>query len=287
MGRPIARWNALGRTVGIVAFAGAVTHGGTREPLPLPCVGEADGPPSARQAPLDSALALRLNLPAYRLEVRERGVLTRTIRVAVGQPRYPTPRGTFVVDYVVWNPWWRPPDAAWARRERPAPPGWSNPVGRVKLHVVGLVFMHGTPAEASLGTAASHACIRLANRDAMALARLVHAYGSPAVRPGTLDSLEADTLATRQIPLQQAIPITIRYDLVEVVGDDLVLYPDIYRLAGRSVPSLTASARDALARVGRDTSRIRLPALRQLVQRIHDQPVIVALDSLAPLVLAR
>lgn len=130
-----------------------------------------------------------LNIPAYRLEVMEHGVVTRTFRVAVGLRKYPTPIGTYSIDYVVWNPWWYPPNTPWARKERPARPAWNNPVGRVKLHVTGLVFLHGTALEQSLGIAASHACVRLSNREAMALARLVHHRASPTLAATTLDSL--------------------------------------------------------------------------------------------------
>lgn len=228
----------------------------------------------------DSVLALRLNVPAYRLEVRERGALVRTVRVAVGMPRYPTPRGRYAIDYVVWNPWWRPPDAEWARNEKTTPPGWSNPVGRVKLHVTGLVFLHGSPWETSIGSAASHACVRLSNRDAIALARLVHEHGSPSVRAETLDSLEADTAATRQIPLPFAIPLDIVYEPAEILGDDLVIHPDIYRLAGRSMPTMTDMAIGAVLREGRDTSTLRLSVLRQAVRRGRAQTTSVTLDSL-------
>ena len=228
----------------------------------------------------DSVLALRLNVPAYRLEVREHGTLVRTIRVAVGMPRYPTPRGRYAVDYVVWNPWWRPPDAEWARREKVTPPGWSNPVGRVKLHVTGLVFLHGSPFESSIGSAASHACVRMSNRDAIALARLVHEHGSPSVRTETLDSLEADTAATRQIALPSAIPLDVVYEPVEIMGDDLVVHPDIYRLSGRTLPAMIDMAIGAILRDGRDTSALRLPVLKQSVRRGRTQTIVIPLDSL-------
>ena len=229
---------------------------------------------------IDSVLALRLNVPAYRLEVREHGTLVRTMRVAVGMPRYPTPRGRYAIDYVVWNPWWRPPDAEWARREKVTPPGWSNPVGRVKLHVTGLVFLHGSPFESSIGSAASHACVRMSNRDAIALARLVHEHGSPSVRTETLDSLEADTAATRQIALPSAIPLDVVYEPVEIMGDDLVVHPDVYRLAGRTLPAMIDMAIGAILRDGRDTSALRLPVLKQSVRRGRTQTIVIPLDSL-------
>jgi hypothetical protein len=88
-------------------------------------------------------LRLLLNVPAYRLDVIEHQRVMRTISVAVGQPGYRTPLGHFQVDYVVWNPWWRPPASDWARKERPQPPGWSNPVGGVAGHVVATLLREG------------------------------------------------------------------------------------------------------------------------------------------------
>jgi hypothetical protein len=254
---------------------------GTLAQLPTPAdvgCGLGEQAPAIRRT--DSVLSLRLNVPAFRLEVRAHDTLVRTIRVAVGMPRYPTPRGHYAIDYVVWNPWWRPPDAEWARHEKVTPPGWSNPVGRVKLHVTGLVFLHGSPLEGSIGSAASHACVRLANRDAIALARLVHAHGSPSVRAETLDSLEGDTAATRQIALPLAVPLDIVYEPVEIIGDDLVVHPDIYRLAGRSLPTMLDLAIGAIRRAGRDTSALPLPVLEDRVRRGRAQTVVIPLDSL-------
>ena len=184
--------------------------------------------PAAFGSPRDTTAELRLalNVPAYRLDVMEGGMVTRSARVAVGQPRYRTPLGHFRVDYVIWNPWWIPPDSWWARKERPTAPGWSNPVGRVKLHVTGLVFLHGTPLEESLGSAASHACVRMSNADAIALARTVHAYAGPALDPQILDALEDDTSRTRTLGLTRAVPIDIVYRIAEVDSRELRLYPD-------------------------------------------------------------
>src|SRR5690349_18859107 len=69
---------------------------------------------AARVAPAtqDTTAELRLvlNLPAYTLDVVEHGQRTRTIAVAVGQRKYPSPIGHFRLDYATWNPWWHPPD---------------------------------------------------------------------------------------------------------------------------------------------------------------------------------
>lgn len=218
-------------------------------------------PGPVRDAPPDtasSALALRLNIPAYRLDVLEGATVTREITVAVGTPDHPTPIGEFEVIRAVWNPWWFPPPFEWAKDEKVTPPGPDNPTGRVKLFFGYYLFMHGTPNEASLGHAASHGCVRMANADAIALARIVHAYASPGLAPALLDSLEADPDRTRTIGLETPVPLAIRYDLIEVRGAWIEVHEDIYRRG--SVGSTEALA--ALERAGIEPERVDEAELR-------------------------
>jgi len=87
--------------------------------------------------------------------------------VAVGQPIYPTPLGKFTVVTKQKNPWWYPPDSAWAAGASPIPPGPGNPLGTrwMGLSASG-VGIHGTPDAASIGYSASHGCIRMRIPDA-------------------------------------------------------------------------------------------------------------------------
>lgn len=236
----------------------------------------------ATPATIDTVPDLRLvlNVPAYRLDVVEHGAVSRSITVAVGQRKYRTPLGHFGMDYVVWNPWWRPPAREWARKEKPKAPGWSNPVGRVKLHVTGLVFLHGTPFEDSRGTAASHACVRLANADAIELARLVHAYAGPPMPSSLLDELIADTSRTRTVTLSRTVPVDIAYVLAEVRDGALVLYADVYRYAGSRVPSIEEQAIQALRRARGDSALIDAVRLRSLARAARRSPARLPLDSL-------
>jgi hypothetical protein len=87
--------------------------------------------------------------------------------VAVGLPQYPTPLGRFRIVTMQRNPWWYPPDAAWAAGASPIPPGPLNPLGTRWMGLsVGGVGIHGTPSVASIGYAASHGCIRMRIPDA-------------------------------------------------------------------------------------------------------------------------
>jgi lipoprotein-anchoring transpeptidase ErfK/SrfK len=93
--------------------------------------------------------------------------LLRKFGVATGQSIYPTPTGTFSIVDMQLNPWWLPPDSAWAKGEKPIPPGPGNPLGTrwMGLSAPG-VGIHGTPDDASIGYSASHGCIRMHIPDA-------------------------------------------------------------------------------------------------------------------------
>ncbi len=93
--------------------------------------------------------------------------LVRTLGVATGQSAYPTPSGMWHIVTMQANPWWIPPNSAWAQGEKPVPPGPGNPLGTrwMGLDAAG-VGMHGTPDAASIGYSASHGCIRMRIPDA-------------------------------------------------------------------------------------------------------------------------
>ena len=88
--------------------------------------------------------------------------LVATFPVAVGTPSYPTPLGRYSVVSKLRNPTWNPPSSPWAARLGPVPPGPANPLGTrwIGTSAPG-IGIHGTPAPWTVGTAASHGCIRM------------------------------------------------------------------------------------------------------------------------------
>jgi len=93
--------------------------------------------------------------------------LNRTFQVATGQAAYPTPLGSFDIVVMERNPWWYPPNSAWAKGEKPIPPGPGNPLGTRWMGISSPnVGIHGTPDAASIGYSASHGCIRMRIPDA-------------------------------------------------------------------------------------------------------------------------
>jgi lipoprotein-anchoring transpeptidase ErfK/SrfK len=99
--------------------------------------------------------------------------------VAVGQPAYPTPTGNFSVIQKQVNPTWFPPSSPWAAGLGPIPPGVNNPLGTrwIGTSAPG-IGMHGTPISSSIGTRASHGCIRMYISDVERLYPLVD-IGTP------------------------------------------------------------------------------------------------------------
>jgi hypothetical protein len=266
------------RSLGSVARSETpVGECGAGDPAPL-------APPAEERArrartPLEEAggsnsLSLRLNVPAFRLEAAEGERTVREIRVAVGTPDHPTPTGEFLVTRVIWNPWWIPPPFEWAKDERVTPPGPTNPTGRVKLYFGEYLYLHGTPDEAGLGQAASHGCVRMRNADVLALARLVHLHASPGLPPAVLDTLAADSGRTRSFVLDAPVPLSIRYDLVEVRGGRIEIHADVYGRHQVGAGDVLA----ALERAGIDPDQVDADQLRSALRA--PPPVAIPLSGI-------
>ena len=88
--------------------------------------------------------------------------LIKSYPVAAGQAAYPTPTGSYYVTSMQMNPTWFPPNSDWAKDAKPIPPGIDNPLGTrwIGTSAPG-VGIHGTPDDYSIGTYASHGCIRM------------------------------------------------------------------------------------------------------------------------------
>ena len=100
------------------------------------------------------------------------GKLVKSYSVATGQPAYPTPTGTYSIVTMTKDPTWLPPNSDWAKNAQPIPPGTENPLGTRWMGTSASgVGIHGVPPseDSSIGTYASHGCIRMHNWDAVDL----------------------------------------------------------------------------------------------------------------------
>lgn len=103
-----------------------------------------------------------IDLSQFKLRLIRDGKVVKTYKVAIGQPAYPTPTGTFRVVNKQTNPTWIPPSSPWAKGLGPIPPGPGNPLGTRWIGTsADAVGIHGTYAGYSVGTPASHGCLRM------------------------------------------------------------------------------------------------------------------------------
>jgi lipoprotein-anchoring transpeptidase ErfK/SrfK len=102
----------------------------------------------------------------FRLTLWKHRGKSQVYPIAVGTSSHPTPVGNFRVIQKQVNPTWFPPSSPWAAGLGPVPPGPSNPLGTRWIGTSApAIGMHGTPVPSSIGTRASHGCIRMYMRD--------------------------------------------------------------------------------------------------------------------------
>jgi lipoprotein-anchoring transpeptidase ErfK/SrfK len=93
--------------------------------------------------------------------------LAKSYRIAVGQAGLETPAGLYHVEDKQVNPSWHVPNSAWAGSlaGQVIPPGPENPIKSRWMGIYAGAGIHGTADIGSLGTAASHGCIRMSIPD--------------------------------------------------------------------------------------------------------------------------
>jgi lipoprotein-anchoring transpeptidase ErfK/SrfK len=116
--------------------------------------------------------ALTVSREGKQVRLFRRGKIVRTYTVAVGSPEFPTPTGRYVVQSMQKNPAWNVPQSEWAGSlAGETIPGGDprNPLVARWIGFNGSVGFHGTASAGSLGTAASHGCIRMSPPDVIDL----------------------------------------------------------------------------------------------------------------------
>jgi lipoprotein-anchoring transpeptidase ErfK/SrfK len=111
----------------------------------------------------------------FRLRLWKNLKLARTYTIAVGRQGLETPAGQYEIDDKQVNPSWHVPNSAWAGdlAGRVIPPGPDDPIKARWMGFYNGAGIHGTEEISSLGSAASHGCIRMAIPDVEQLYELV------------------------------------------------------------------------------------------------------------------
>jgi lipoprotein-anchoring transpeptidase ErfK/SrfK len=125
------------------------------------------------EPPVTEVISLVLNLNKKRVYVYKGDEILTSYPVAIGKKNWETPVGEWQVMEKIKNPGW----TSFKNRRIVLEPGRDNPLGArwIGFWTDGrdVIGFHGTPNVKSVGTAASHGCVRMYNRDVKALYRLV------------------------------------------------------------------------------------------------------------------
>ena len=101
----------------------------------------------------------------FKLSLYRNLKFAKSYRVAIGQVGLETPAGLYHVQNKAVNPAWTMPDSDWVKpkdRGKVIPGGSpENPLKARWLGIFDGAGIHGTDAINSLGTAASHGCVRM------------------------------------------------------------------------------------------------------------------------------
>jgi len=123
---------------------------------------------------------LTLDRATFTLRLWQHLKLAKTYTVAVGQEGLETPEGLYHIQEKEENPTWHVPESDWAGSlaGQDIPPGPSNPIKARWMGIFEGAGIHGTEETYSLGSAASHGCVRMAIPDVEELYDLVE-VGTP------------------------------------------------------------------------------------------------------------
>jgi lipoprotein-anchoring transpeptidase ErfK/SrfK len=110
---------------------------------------------------------LTLDRTTFTLRLWEHLKLAKTYTVAVGMEGLETPEGLYAIQEKEENPTWHVPDSDWAGSlaGTTVPPGPANPIKARWMGIFEGAGIHGTEETYSLGSAASHGCVRMAIPD--------------------------------------------------------------------------------------------------------------------------
>lgn len=115
---------------------------------------------------------ITINRGAFRLTLYKHLKPVKTYRIAVGQVGLETPAGMYTVQNKAVNPAWNVPNSPWAGKLAGTVVPGGTPQNPLKARWMGIyngAGIHGTDAAGSIGSNASHGCIRMLIPDVIEL----------------------------------------------------------------------------------------------------------------------
>ncbi len=148
----------------------ALTHPNTPKAIRIPTA--ATKPKvTTRQLAARYPTIITVDRNTFRLRLWKHLRLARTYPIAVGMAGLETPAGLYHIQNKQVDPSWQVPNSAWAGAlaGQVIPPGPADPIKARWMGIFNGAGIHGTDELSSLGSAASHGCIRMAIPDVIDL----------------------------------------------------------------------------------------------------------------------
>jgi lipoprotein-anchoring transpeptidase ErfK/SrfK len=176
-----------------------------------------------------------VNIPAYRMDVFDKGELVKSYKIGIGYPAFPLPTGLRKAENIIFNPTWTPPDEPWVAKmknvavgEKVAAGSKLNPLGPIKIPIGSPSLIHGGKSPAKLGTFASHGCVGLTSPQVLDFSKLLAQVAGSEISDASFKSYFADKTKTKVVKLGQTVPVELRYETIVVEDGKLHIYRDVY-----------------------------------------------------------
>jgi lipoprotein-anchoring transpeptidase ErfK/SrfK len=176
-----------------------------------------------------------VNIPAFRMDLFQNGSLVKSYKVGIGYPEFPLPLGLRKAQTVIFNPSWTPPDSPWVAKMKNATPGETiepgskdNPLGPIKIPIGLPSLIHGGKSPAKIGKFASHGCVGLTNAQIKDFAMLLMRAANNEVSDKQIAQYLEDKTQTKNVKLDQVIPVELRYETIVLEDGKLHIYKDVY-----------------------------------------------------------
>ena len=191
--------------------------------------------------PTDTRIVV--NAPEYRMDLFQNGNLIKSYKVAIGYPEFPLPTGLRRASTIIFNPKWTPPDEPWVKGQ--FAPGKTveagsklNPLGPLKVPIGLPSLIHGGKNPAKLGTFGSHGCVGLTDQQVNVFATDLASLAGMQLTTDEVRKNEADKTDTKEVKLQNAVPVELRYETLVVEDGKLHIYRDVYEHSTNTIDNL-------------------------------------------------
>lgn len=199
--------------------------------------------PSPNVVPADTRVVV--NAPAYRMDVFENGQLVKSYQVGIGYPEFPLPTGLRQAREIIFNPTWTPPDEPWVEGSDKVKVGQKveagsklNPLGIAKIPIGMPSLIHGGKRVGQIGGFASHGCVGLTDAQLRDFVLDLAKLGGAELSSQEIAAYGRNRKETKNVKLNSAVPIELRYETIVVEDGKLHIYRDVYDMDTNSEENL-------------------------------------------------